>query len=81
MKPFPLRLDLETFRIDKTPIMIKFSGLGHISDWDHVSMTPFCGGRLVALMEEYYHTCSCHGTQLLPYIRGVTVLPGSKFSK
>ena len=27
------------------------------------------------------HTCSCHGTQLLPYIRGVTVLPGSKFSK
>ena len=29
----------------------------------------------------YDHTCSCHGTQLLPYIRGVTVLPGSKFSK
>ena len=27
------------------------------------------------------HTCSCHGTQLLPYIRGATVLPGSKFSK
>ena len=54
MKPFPLRLDLETFRIDKTPIMIRFSGVGHISDWDHVSMTPFCGGRLVALMEEYY---------------------------
>ena len=54
MKPFSLRLDLETFRIDKTPIMIRFSGVGHISDWDHVSMTSFCRGRLVAMMEEYY---------------------------
>ena len=25
------------------------------------------------------HTCSCHGTQLLPYIRRVTVLPGQNF--
>ena len=22
--------------------------------WDHVSMTTFCGGRLVVLLEEYH---------------------------
>ena len=32
--------------------MMKFFGLNHL--WDHVSMTTFCGGRLVVLLEEYH---------------------------
>ena len=45
-------------------------------------LPPIIGTKLAPFSEKGgVHTCSCHGTQLLPYIRGVTVLPGSKFSK
>lgn len=42
------RLDLETFTVDRVEIMARFS------ESDHVSMSPFCGGRLVAFLEEYH---------------------------
>ena len=47
-------MDLENFRVDKTPIMIRSDEMGLNNRCDHVSMTPFCGGRLVVLMEEYH---------------------------
>ena len=44
------RLDLENFFVDRLDIM---AGV-EFSKWDYVSMSPFCRGRLVALLEEYH---------------------------